>query len=68
MEKAIAEQDDEVQQREGGVVFEVAEAATHLRRELSPLRMRDACLEVRSLSKAAWSDSEMGRGDEPWAC
>ena len=37
MEKAKAEQDDEVQQREGGVVFEVAEAAAHLRRELSPL-------------------------------
>jgi hypothetical protein len=37
MAEAEAEQDDEVQQREGGVVLEVAEAAANLRRELSPL-------------------------------
>ena len=37
MEKATAEQGDEVQQREGGVVLEVAEAAANLRCELSAL-------------------------------
>ena len=37
MEEAKAEQDDEVQQRKGNVVLEVAEAAAHLRRKLSAL-------------------------------
>ena len=67
MEKATAEQGDEVEQREGGVVLEVAEAAAHLRRELSPLICGTHVLKS-GAHRRPWSDSELGANGRCGGC
>ena len=52
MEVAKAEQ-DEVQQRKGGVVLEVTEEAAHFHRGMSVLTRGGACLGGQSSFKAA---------------